>query len=103
VLNDTGSPLEPTSTVNPPKSNLPPLFIRTAQTTTSKLKVQGTKLYSKVLTFNNDMKRNELWVRLSQKQTTLTIIYASYAMVAILLGEEQFGKGNVPSWREIDD
>jgi hypothetical protein len=49
------------------------------------------------------MKRNELWVRLSQKQTTLTIIYASYAMVAILLGEEQFGKGNVPSWREIDD
>lgn len=49
------------------------------------------------------MKRYELWVRLSQTQTTYTIIYASNAIDALLLGEAQYGKGNVLNWREIDD
>jgi hypothetical protein len=49
------------------------------------------------------MKRYELWVRLSQTQTTHTIIYASNAIDALLLGETQFGKGNVLNWRELSD
>jgi hypothetical protein len=32
VLNDTYRPRQTTSTVNPPKPKLPPLFIRTTQT-----------------------------------------------------------------------
>lgn len=49
------------------------------------------------------MKRWELWVRLSQTQTAHTIIYASNAIDALLLGEAQFGKGNVLNWRELSD
>ncbi len=49
------------------------------------------------------MKRYELWVRLSQTQTTHTIIYASNAIDALLVGEAQYGKGNVLNWREIGD
>lgn len=49
------------------------------------------------------MRRYELWVRLSQTQTTHTIIYASNAIDAKLLGEAQFGKGNVLNWRELTD
>lgn len=48
------------------------------------------------------MKRYELWVRLSQTQTTHTIIYASNAIDALLLGEAQYGKGNVLNWRELN-
>ena len=49
------------------------------------------------------MQRYELWVRLSATQTAHTIVYASNALDAKLLGEAQYGKGNVLNWREIGD
>jgi hypothetical protein len=41
------------------------------------------------------MKRYKLWVRLSQIQTAHTIVIASTFFEARLIGEAQFGKGNV--------
>ena len=47
------------------------------------------------------MKQYKLWVRLSQSQTTNTLVYAENAYVARLIGEAQFGVGNVLSYSEL--
>lgn len=47
------------------------------------------------------MKRFQLWVRLSATQTTHTIVFANNAIDAKLLGEAQFGKGNVLNYTEV--
>ena len=49
----------------------------------------------------NDMKRFQLWVRLSATQSTYTIVFADNAIDAKLLGEAQFGKGNVLNYTEV--
>jgi hypothetical protein len=41
------------------------------------------------------MSRYHLWVRISQSQTTNTIIYAENLLMARALGEAQYGVGNV--------
>ncbi len=47
------------------------------------------------------MKRFQLWVRLSATQTTHTIVFADNAIDAKLLGEAQFGKGNLLNYTEV--
>lgn len=47
------------------------------------------------------MMRYQLWVRLSATQTTHTIVFANNALEAKLLGEAQFGKGNVLNYTEV--
>ena len=47
------------------------------------------------------MKQYKLWVRLSQTQTTNTLVYAENAYVARLIGEAQFGVGNVLNYTEV--
>lgn len=49
------------------------------------------------------MKRWQLWVRLSQTQTAHTILYASNAIEAKLLGEVHYGLDNVLSYTELPD
>lgn len=51
--------------------------------------------------FLSDMRRFQLWVRLSVTQTTHTIVFADNAIDAKLLGEAQFGKGNVLNYTEV--
>lgn len=51
----------------------------------------------------SDMTRFQLWVRLSVTQTTHTIVFAVNAIDAKLLGEAQFGKGNVLNYTEVLD
>lgn len=46
------------------------------------------------------MKRYVLWVRLNPFQTTNTYVFASNQYEAKLLGEAQYGVGNVLSYRE---
>jgi len=47
------------------------------------------------------MKQYKLWVRLSQTQTTNTLVYAESAYAAKLIGEAQFGVGNVLNYTEV--
>ncbi len=47
------------------------------------------------------MTRWQLWVRVSQTQTAHTIVYASNAIDAKLLGESQYGHGNVLNYTEL--
>jgi hypothetical protein len=47
------------------------------------------------------MKCFKLWVRLLGTQTTHTIVYADNPIEALLIGEVQFGKGNVLNWTEV--
>ncbi len=49
------------------------------------------------------MKRWQLWVRVSTTQTAHTIVYASTAIEAKMLGEVQFGVGNVLNYTELVD
>ena len=49
------------------------------------------------------MTRWQLWVRISPTQTAQTIVYATNAVDAKLLGEAQFGQGNVLSYTELVD
>jgi hypothetical protein len=49
------------------------------------------------------MKRWQLWVRVSLTQTVHTLIYASNAIEAKLIGEAQYGVGNVLNYTEITD
>jgi hypothetical protein len=49
------------------------------------------------------MKRWQLWVRVSLTQTVHTIIYASNAIEAKLIGEAQYGHGSVLNYTEITD
>jgi len=51
----------------------------------------------------SDMKQFQLWVRLSATQSTHTIVFADNAIEAKLLGEVQFGKGNVLNYTEVLD
>jgi len=47
------------------------------------------------------MKQYRLWVRISQTLTTNTIVYADDAYTAKLLGEAQYGVGNVLSYTQV--
>ena len=49
------------------------------------------------------MKRWQLWVRVSLTQTAHTIVFASNAYEAKLLGEVQYGHGNVLNYTELCD
>jgi hypothetical protein len=49
------------------------------------------------------MKRFSLWVRLSPTQTTHTLVFANTALEAKLLGEAQYGRGNVLNYTELCD
>jgi hypothetical protein len=51
----------------------------------------------------SDMKRFQLWVRLSATQSTHTFVFADNAIDAKLIGEAQFGKGNVLNYTEVLD
>ena len=49
------------------------------------------------------MKRWQLWVRVANGATAHTIVFASNAYEAKLLGEAQYGKGNVLNYTEMRD
>jgi hypothetical protein len=49
------------------------------------------------------MKRWQLWVRVSPSQKVHTIVFASNAYEAKLLGEAQYGHGNVLNYTEMCD
>lgn len=49
------------------------------------------------------MYKYKLWVRINSYQTTETIIFASNDYDAKLLGEAQFGVGNVLNYTRIDE
>ena len=46
------------------------------------------------------MKKYILWIRISLTQTTNAYVYAENQLVAKMLGELQFGAGNVLSYTE---
>lgn len=47
------------------------------------------------------MRQYRLWVRISQTQTTHTIITADNDIASKLLGEALYGRGNVLNWTRI--
>ncbi len=47
------------------------------------------------------MKQYRLWVRISQTQTAHTIVYADDRYTAKLLGEAQYGVGNVLGYTQV--
>ena len=49
------------------------------------------------------MYKYKLWVRLNDLQTTFTIVYAENDYAAKMLGESQYGVGNVLNYTRIDD
>jgi hypothetical protein len=49
------------------------------------------------------MQTFELWVRLSPYQTTVIRIQARTAYDAKLIGEAQFGAGNVLNYTQVND
>jgi hypothetical protein len=49
------------------------------------------------------LKRYELLVRVASGVTSRTIVYASNAYEAKMLGEAQFGQGNILNWTELPD
>lgn len=49
------------------------------------------------------MNRYKLWVRVSPTQTAHTIVFAENAYEAKLLGEVQYGVGNVLNYTEMCD
>jgi hypothetical protein len=49
------------------------------------------------------MSRYLLWVRISTTQTVNTIVFAEDAWEAKLLGEAQYGVGNVLNYTELID
>jgi hypothetical protein len=48
------------------------------------------------------MKQYKLWVRVNAYQTVFTIVFADNAYTAKLLGEAQYGIGNVLNYSEVD-
>jgi hypothetical protein len=48
------------------------------------------------------MYKYQLWVRINQLQTANTIIYADNDYAAKMLGEAQYGSGNVLNYTRID-
>lgn len=49
------------------------------------------------------MYKYQLWVRINDYQTANTIVYASNDYEAKLLGEAQYGQGNVLNYTRIDE
>jgi hypothetical protein len=49
------------------------------------------------------MYKYKLWVRINDYQTTETIIYANSDYDAKLLGEAQYGQGNILNYTRIDE
>lgn len=49
------------------------------------------------------MKRWQLWVRVSLTETAHAILFASNAYEVKLLGEAQYGHGNVLNYTELCD
>lgn len=49
------------------------------------------------------MYKYRLWVRLNSLQTTETIVFANSDYEAKLLGEAQYGQGNVLNYTRIDE
>lgn len=49
------------------------------------------------------MYRYKLWVRLNDYQTSETLIWAKSDHEAKLLGEAQYGAGNVLNYTRLDD
>ena len=47
------------------------------------------------------MKKFLLWVRINQLQTTNTFVFADNDSLAKIIGEMQFGAGNVLNFTEI--
>jgi len=45
----------------------------------------------------------QLWVKISDFQTANTIVWASNALEAKMLGEAQYGVGNVLNYTQIDE
>jgi hypothetical protein len=48
------------------------------------------------------MYKYKLWVKVNEYQTAETIVYAENDYVAKLLGEAQYGQGNVLNYTRID-
>jgi len=49
------------------------------------------------------MYKYQLWVRINQYQTAHTIVYAENDYAAKMLGEAQYGAGNVLNYTRIDE
>jgi len=49
------------------------------------------------------MYKYELWVKIGNYQTAHTIIWASNDLEAKMLGEAQYGTGNVLNYTRVDD
>lgn len=49
------------------------------------------------------MYRYQLWVRINPLQTANTIIYADNDHAAKMLGEAQYGVGNVLNYTRVDE
>lgn len=49
------------------------------------------------------MYKYKLWVKINDYQTAFTIVYAENDHAAKLLGEAQYGVGNVLNYTRIDD
>lgn len=47
------------------------------------------------------MQQYRLWVRISQTQTTNTIVHADNALAAKLIGEALYGRGNVLNYMRV--
>ena len=47
------------------------------------------------------MQQYRLWVRLSQTQTTNTVVHADSALAAKLIGEALYGRGNVLNYTRV--
>ena len=47
------------------------------------------------------MHQYRLWVRISQTQTTNTIVHADSALAAKLIGEALYGRGNVLNYTRV--
>jgi hypothetical protein len=45
----------------------------------------------------------QLWIKINETQTANTIVWASNALEAKMLGEAQYGVGNVLNYTQIDE
>ena len=52
--------------------------------------------------FEDSMYKYKLWVRINDYQTAETIIWANNDYDAKLLGEAQYGQGNILNYSRID-
>ena len=49
------------------------------------------------------MYKFQLWVKINDFQTAHTVVWASNALEAKLLGEAQYGVGNVLDYTQVDE